>query len=64
MAQALKLRVLDYARQQGYAFIRTANNSLNYPMLAINAKFGFVRLPAWVYYVKYLRDDDVNLNRE
>lgn len=64
VAQALKLRVLDYARQQGYAFIRTANNSLNYPMLAINAKFGFVRLPAWVYYVKYLRDDDVNLNRE
>ncbi len=64
LAQALKLRVLDYARQQGYQFVRTVNNSLNYPMLAINAKLGFERLPAWVYYVKYLRDDDVNPHRE
>lgn len=57
IAQALKLRVIEYARERGYTVIRTDNNSLNHPMLAINQKLGFVRYPAWVYYVKYLRPE-------
>ena len=58
IALALKLLGIDYARQQGYAYLRTMNNSLNAPMLAINAKLGYARLTAWLYYVQYLREEE------
>ncbi len=58
IALALKLCVIDYARSRGYSTLRTANNSLNAPMLHINQRLGFVRQPAWVFYVKYLHSAD------
>ncbi len=48
IALALKLRVIDYARRQGYREIRTWNDSLNAPMLRVNTLLGFVRQPAWI----------------
>lgn len=45
IALALKLLAIRYARAQGAAYIRTTNDSLNAPMLAINQKLGYQRQP-------------------
>lgn len=42
IAQALKLLAIRTARRYGAAYIRTNNDSLNAPMLAINRKFGYL----------------------
>lgn len=43
IAQALKLRTVEYARRHGFRTIETANDSVNAPMLHINEVMGFVR---------------------
>ena len=48
IAMALKLRTVEYARSHGFRQIRTWNDSLNRPMLAINEALGFAREPAWI----------------
>lgn len=48
IAQQLKLRAIQYALEQGIDHIYTDNDSKNVEMLAINAKLGFERLPAWL----------------
>lgn len=48
IAMALKLATIAYGRQRGYAEIRTWNETRNTGMLAINARLGFVRQPAWI----------------
>ncbi len=52
LATALKVRALAWAKEAGFATVRTWNDSLNEPMLAINVKLGFQREPAWVNMVK------------
>ncbi len=52
IAVALKLRVLDFARQNGYDNIRTFNASANEAMLGINVKLGFKRDLAWITFEK------------
>ncbi len=52
IAQALKLRTVDYAGTHGYREIRTWNNSRNVPMLRINEAMGFAKEPAWTTFVK------------
>lgn len=52
LATALKVHALAWAKEAGYATVRTWNDSLNAPMLAINDKLGFRREPAWVNMVK------------
>ncbi len=43
LAQAVKTRALCFARQElGVKIVRTNNNSLNQPMIAINRKFGYM----------------------
>lgn len=45
IAQALKLAAIRYARHNGARYLRTHNDSLNAPMLAINRKLGYVPEP-------------------
>lgn len=57
VAQALKVATVRYAQQNGLATIRTDNDSLNAPMLAINEKLGFVRGAALISMRKLLREE-------
>lgn len=41
---ALKLMLIDYAKQNGYARIETTNDSLNVPMWTLNRGLGFQKL--------------------
>ena len=54
IAMALKLKAVEYARSHGLKQIRTWNDSLNRPMLAINEALGFAKEPAWVTFGKDL----------
>jgi GNAT superfamily N-acetyltransferase len=54
IAMALKVKTIEYARSHGYRTIRTWNDSLNKPMLAINVALGFKREPAWITFGKDL----------
>jgi GNAT superfamily N-acetyltransferase len=54
IAVALKLKVLDFARKNGFDNIRTFNASTNEGMLGINMKLGFKRDLAWITFEKSL----------
>lgn len=54
IAFALKVRALSCAKAKGYRRIVTENAAVNRGMLSINEQLGFVKLPAWVRYVKVL----------
>ena len=56
IALALKLRTIEYAQQHGFHEIRTAVESNNPSMLAINAKLGFVQGPGLVLFEKRLTE--------
>lgn len=48
IARELKRRTVGYARQHGYRYIQTMNDSLNQPMWAINEKIGYRREVVWI----------------
>ena len=48
IAIALKLNVIDFARRNGYTRVKTWNDSINAPMLAVNIKLGFKRQVGWL----------------
>ena len=52
IAQALKVIALRYARQNGAQVIRTDNDSLNTPILAINRKLGYQPQPGKYWLVR------------
>ena len=54
IALALKLKTIAYAQQHGFDEIRTAVESNNPSMLAINARLGFVQGPGLVLFEKRL----------
>jgi GNAT superfamily N-acetyltransferase len=56
IAQALKLRTIEYAREHGFAEIHTSNDSTNDPMLHINHRIGFRRGPAIIVFERQLAD--------
>ena len=57
IAVALKAIGLMWAKQTGCNALKTWNSTLNEPMLAVNGKLGYQRLPAWIDYEKRLRPD-------
>jgi ribosomal protein S18 acetylase RimI-like enzyme len=52
IALALKLLAIRYAREHGARYIRTDNDSLNAPMLAINQKLGYKPQPGKYLLIK------------
>jgi GNAT superfamily N-acetyltransferase len=53
LALALKVRSIAYAKAHGCRAIRTSNDALNAPVLALNERLGFVRQPhPWFGLVK------------
>jgi len=54
IAVALKLKVIDFARRNGYVKLKTWNASNNVPMLAVNTKLGFKREVGWITLEKAL----------
>jgi GNAT superfamily N-acetyltransferase len=57
IALALKIKGIEYAKQQGYEKIETQNNSINRPMLSINEALGFEKQPAIIVYKKIFREE-------
>jgi mycothiol synthase len=54
LAQALKLKGIEWAISQGIEEMATSNDLVNAPMLAVNEKMGFVRQPASIRFAKKL----------
>jgi len=54
IATALKLKVIEFAKKNGYETIETWNDSTNAPMLAVNTKLGFKRKIGWLLLEKDL----------
>jgi GNAT superfamily N-acetyltransferase len=52
IAQALKVRSLAFAKEQGYLRVATENETNNQGMIAINDRLGFVKQPAYAHYLK------------
>ena len=55
LATALKLMSFRYLRDRGFREVRTHNDTANPPILALNAKLGYRRLPGWLVWEKPLR---------
>jgi GNAT superfamily N-acetyltransferase len=56
IALALKIMGIRYAKVNGNPIIKTWNESNNRPMLEINERLGFVKEPAWLEYIKVLKE--------
>lgn len=57
IASALKVQAITYAQEHQVAEVRTWNEAHNAGMLSINDRFGFVRQPAHVDFIKKLREE-------
>ncbi|SEG44349.1 GNAT family N-acetyltransferase [Paenibacillus sp. UNC499MF] len=55
IALALKRTSIFLAKERGYSYIRTNNDSQNGPMLAINRKLGYVPVPGYYRLYKNVR---------
>lgn len=48
LATLMKLATIEFVQRNGIAAMRTTNDTVNYPMVAVNEKLGYRRLPARV----------------
>ena len=55
IARALKYRTIQWARDNGFEYIDTANDAANAPMLSINIPLGYKALPAREEWLKEYR---------
>ena len=60
IATALKLETIRFAQRVDATRIRTWNASNNHGILIINEQLGFERLPAWIDFVKTIRNEAKN----
>lgn len=58
IALALKLRGIQWVKANGNPIIKTWNESNNRPMLSINEQLGYVKQPAWIDFVKVLKQEE------
>ena len=56
LATALRLRAIDYAREQGIAVIETGVNENN-PMQRLNTRMGFTPVHTWLTYERAMLDE-------
>jgi len=54
LALALKLLSFRFLKERGYVETRTHNDTANPPILRLNAKLGYQRLPGWLVWAKSL----------
>ena len=54
LATALKLMSFRYLRERGFREVRTHNDTANPPILNLNEKMGYRRLPGWLVWDKNL----------
>lgn len=54
IAIAMKLKVIDYARENGFEKITTENDTTNKAMYGINMKLGFKKQTGWIAFYKTL----------
>jgi GNAT superfamily N-acetyltransferase len=59
IATALKLAAVQWAKDAGKREIRTWNAQQNRAMLSINEAMGFEKQPAWISYVKNLKEENL-----
>lgn len=52
LAMALKLRSFRFLREHGYHQVRAHNDTANPPILELNRKLGYRRLPGWITWEK------------
>jgi ribosomal protein S18 acetylase RimI-like enzyme len=64
VAMALKLASFRYLKAHGYAEARAHNDTANPPILALNEKLGYRRLPGWLAWEKALLSDGSGHNGE
>lgn len=57
IATTLKLRTIAYAKEHKHPIIKTWNDSANRPMLSINERLGFMKQPAWIDFVKIIKEE-------
>ncbi|SFD44228.1 Acetyltransferase (GNAT) family protein [Lentibacillus persicus] len=55
LAQAIKVKAIDYAQQNGATYLRTHNDARNAPMLSLNEKLGYQPKPGQFSLVKHLK---------